>query len=73
MACMYVRPPGMTAEQASHAFDPYWQADGTRRDGAGLGLSIVKRLVEAHDGEVAAMTREGHGSTFSFVLPVARD
>ncbi|MCL6553416.1 MAG: two-component sensor histidine kinase, partial [Firmicutes bacterium] len=38
--------------------------------GAGLGLTIVKTLVEAHGGRVWARSRPGQGSTFGFALPL---
>jgi signal transduction histidine kinase len=40
-------------------------------EGTGLGLSLVRRLVESLDGQVAVESRLGHGTTFSFTLPVA--
>src|SRR5262249_20709138 len=39
--------------------------------GTGLGLAIAKHLVELHGGQVWARSRLGHGSTFSFTLPLA--
>ncbi|NTV07246.1 MAG: cell wall metabolism sensor histidine kinase WalK, partial [Chlorobium limicola] len=41
--------------------------------GVGLGLSIVKELVEAHGGQIALQSQEGKGSLFSFSLPVRRE
>jgi PAS domain S-box-containing protein len=55
-------------------FDRFYQSDGsaTRRfGGVGLGLYIVRRLVEAQGGEVTAAPREPQGSTFTFTLPCA--
>ena len=58
-----------------HVFDRFRQADPhTARayDGVGLGLSIAKELVEAHDGRITAeSTGTGRGSTFVVVLPIA--
>jgi len=41
--------------------------------GTGLGLAIAKHLVELHGGQIWARSRLGHGSTFSFTLPLARE
>jgi CheY-like chemotaxis protein len=66
---------GIRPEVLPHVFDRFHQADRsiTRRfGGLGLGLSIVKHLVELHGGNVAAESRgEGHGATFRIRLPVS--
>ncbi len=63
--------PGIAAEHLPHVFDRFWRVRGTKRDGTGLGLWIVKGLVEAHGGQVAVDTAVGAGSRFSFTLPLA--
>jgi signal transduction histidine kinase len=54
-----------------HLFDRFWQATRTDRRGIGLGLSIVKALVEAHGGRMGVESTPGHGTTFRFSVPVA--
>ena len=66
--------PGMSAEEASHAFERFYRADSSRvRDsgGVGLGLSIVAAVTEAHGGSVSVESEPGHGTTFRVRLPLA--
>ncbi|MFE7975770.1 sensor histidine kinase [Streptomyces shenzhenensis] len=70
--------PGMTPEQAAHAFDRFYRADHARgrvipTGGAGLGLSIVRSLVSAHHGRVDIRTAPGRGATFRILLPLHPD
>lgn len=59
---------GITAEEAERIFDAFYQTEeGIKTGGAGLGLSIVKSFVEAHEGSVWA--RPGKGATFGFSIP----
>lgn len=67
---------GLAEEQVSRAFEAFTQVDmsNTRKvGGVGLGLYIVKSLVEAHGGEVGVESELGRGSTFWFTLPVGSD
>ncbi|PYS87972.1 MAG: hypothetical protein DMF64_21725 [Acidobacteria bacterium] len=67
---------GIPEEDIARLFDKYEQARSraTRSEkGTGLGLYITKQLVELHDGEINVESQVGHGSTFSFTLPVAQD
>lgn len=65
---------GISAEFLPHVFDRFRQADGTttrKHGGLGLGLSIVRQLVELHGGAVSAESAgEGQGSTFTVQLPI---
>jgi PAS domain S-box-containing protein len=62
---------GIPGDQLAHVFDRFWQADRQGRAGAGLGLSIVKGIVEAHGGDIRVESKVGHGTTFSLTVPVA--
>ncbi|MGI8507968.1 MAG: ATP-binding response regulator [Gemmatimonadaceae bacterium] len=59
---------GVPVAHIPHLFDRFWQAKSTARQGAGLGLSIVKGIVEAHGGSVAVTSVVDEGSTFRFTL-----
>ena len=66
--------PGMTADQAAHAFDRFYRADaGRARDsgGSGLGLAIVEAIAAAHGGRATLVTAPGHGTTVRVELPAA--
>lgn len=62
--------PGIAEAELPHLFDRFWQAKEARRAGAGLGLSIVKGIVEAHGGSVRVHSQVGTGTTFSFDIPI---
>ncbi len=64
--------PGIPAEQLPHLFDRYWQGDQSSRGSAGLGLYIVRGVVEAHGGRVAVTTEPGQGTEFTLLFPSAR-
>ncbi len=63
---------GISEADAEKIFDQFFKADASRArsSGGGLGLTIVKRLVEAHNGEISVESVPDEGSTFSVVLPV---
>jgi signal transduction histidine kinase len=63
---------GMTPEEQEHIFDPYFRAargDANRFSGVGLGLSIVRHLVQRSGGEIAVDSTPGLGTTFTFSVP----
>src|SRR5579862_690606 len=64
--------PGMSADEAAHAFDRFWRADPSRAresGGAGLGLAIVSAITEAHGGTAEVRTAPGAGATFTIRIP----
>jgi len=61
---------GMSEEVSRRIWTPFFT---TKAKGMGLGLSICKRIVEAHDGRVSAQSVEGKGTTFIVTLPVERE
>jgi PAS domain S-box-containing protein len=62
---------GLTPEQQARLFRPFTQLEEVRATGHGLGLSIVRRIVEKLGGEVGVTSEIGRGSVFTFSLPQA--
>lgn len=67
------RGPGIPAEDLPRLFERYHSSGRRSPDGLGLGLFIVRKLVEAHGGSIHAESTPGQGSTFVFTLPAAQD
>jgi signal transduction histidine kinase len=66
--------PGIPEEDIPHLFEPFFRVDRSRSrktGGYGLGLSICKRIVEAHGGQIQAANNPGRGARFTFTFPVA--
>ena len=62
---------GIPEEDLAHIFDDFYRVrGGKKREGVGLGLAIVHRLVEAHGGTITAESTVGKGTTFTVRLPV---
>jgi PAS domain S-box-containing protein len=62
---------GIAAEDVPRVFDRFWQARKVGKRGAGLGLPIVKGIVEAHGGHIWVDSAPGRGSSFLFTIPTA--
>jgi signal transduction histidine kinase len=63
---------GISEKNLAHVFDRFWQADGSSKrkyQGVGIGLALVKELVEIHGGQVTVQSQEGKGTTFMVTLP----
>jgi two-component system OmpR family sensor kinase len=70
------RGPGLTQDQAARVFERFYRADSSRArasGGAGLGLSIVAAVIEAHGGTAEARPTPGGGATFVITLPLGGD
>jgi signal transduction histidine kinase len=61
---------GIAQKDISRNFDRFYRSDTARRSrgGSGIGLSIVKKIIEDHEGKVWATSREGVGTVVYFVL-----
>jgi len=67
---------GMSRREMNRIFDKFYQVDQTlarKASGCGLGLSIVKFILDAHGGAITVKSQPGKGSTFTIQLPVATD
>ncbi|UOY07666.1 HAMP domain-containing histidine kinase [Muricauda sp. SCSIO 64092] len=63
--------PGITKENQQLVFERYRQTKtGKEKEGAGLGLAIVRKIIELHDASIKVFSRPNEGTTFSFSLPV---
>ena len=63
--------PGLTPEQQARLFTPFTRLHQVRATGSGLGLSIVRRIMEKLGGEAWVESEPGKGSRFGFTLPRA--
>ena len=63
---------GISPEHLDKIFQRFYQVDGSskrRYGGVGLGLALVKEIVESHDGTVSVTSEVGQGTTFRISLP----
>ena len=62
---------GIPEEERLHIFERFYRTDSSRNSkhqGSGIGLSIVKKIIEDHGGYIWATSHEGEGTTMHFVL-----
>ena len=60
--------PGLNSASSERVFEAFYS---TKPDGVGVGLSICRSIVEAHEGQIWASANQGRGASFQFVLPEA--
>ena len=58
---------GIPAESLEDIFNPFFT---TKANGVGLGLAMVSKFVDSHEGRIQVMSREGKGTTFRILLPL---
>ena len=61
---------GIPPEDIERIFDPFFT---TRDAGTGLGLAVVHRIIENHNGKIVVKSKKGEGASFKFTLPVAKE
>jgi signal transduction histidine kinase len=66
------RGPGVPEQDRARIFERFWRGTHPGRDGAGLGLAIVREIMDAHHGEVLVVDNPGGGALFSLIFPVSR-
>ena len=68
------RGAGIDAIEQSMIFDKFYRGQGQRNrvSGTGMGLAIARAIVNAHGGAIGVTSQLGHGSVFTFTLPIAR-
>lgn len=59
--------PGMPADVAEKIFNPFFT---TKAQGSGLGLAVVRKIIDAHDGRIDMTTQDGKGTRFRLTLPI---
>lgn len=61
---------GIAQEEQTHIFKPFYQVSGGNKPGTGIGLYLVKTIVDACDGIIKVQSEAGQGSIFSVFLPI---
>lgn len=65
---------GMDRKTVEHAFDPFYQAESdSKHIGTGIGLALVKQIVQASKGQISIESKLGEGTTFHIIVPIIND
>ena len=62
---------GIPRDHLARIFEPFVQVPNAPAGGSGLGLTISRRIVEAHGGQLTVLSEPGQGSTFTFTVPIS--
>ncbi len=65
--------PGLSEEEQARVFDKFYRGPGQKGEGAGLGLSIARQVVQAHDGRIGVFSELENKTEFYCDLPIARE
>ncbi|HVF97539.1 MAG TPA: response regulator, partial [Flavisolibacter sp.] len=65
--------PGISKKELDKIFDRFYQVEGTEDKGSGIGLSLVKELVDLYRGQISVSSEPGKGSRFKVSLPVEKE
>ncbi|MDT8400740.1 MAG: DUF4118 domain-containing protein [Bacteroidales bacterium] len=63
------RGPGFPEEQINDVFNKFFRVNGSKTGGLGLGLSIAKGFIEAHNGSITVENNPGRGAKFTIIIP----
>jgi CheY-like chemotaxis protein len=64
---------GLSPEEISHLFEPFYRVPGANTNGSGLGLAISRQLAEAMGGRISVESQPGRGTTFRLLIPQSDD
>ncbi|MCG2991389.1 ATP-binding protein, partial [Escherichia coli] len=64
---------GFSVEEYTKVFVPFYRIESTKEEGTGIGLSLVKQLVNLMGGEINVTSNKGTGSELCFSLPLPND
>jgi signal transduction histidine kinase/DNA-binding response OmpR family regulator len=60
---------GISTKEIKRIFERFYRAEGTEAKGSGIGLALVKELVDLHNGQISVSSRKGQGTTFKVRIP----